>query len=366
MIEIDIEKRVGEFSLVAQLETASNGVTALFGRSGSGKTTLVDMIAGLNSPDSGRISLDNEIMFDSGKGINLPPEKRRLGYVFQEDRLFPHLDVTSNLRYGCRNSIDATEFKKIVDLLGIEHLLARRPASLSGGEKQRVSIGRAILATPRLLLMDEPLASLDAARKDEILRFIEEFSSSLEIPIIYVSHAMDEIIRLADTMVVLSEGRIAATGSVEDITSRLDLRPMTGRYEAGSVIRTIIADHDKRNGLTLLEFVGGKFTVPKIELPIGQILRVRIRARDVSIATVKPQGISINNIFHGTITDIREDRSPFLDVLIDSGVPIWSRITRSSLERLELSQGKQVYAMVKAVAIDRHSLGSIRGDRKAE
>ena len=366
MIEIDVEKRVGDFSLVAKFETASSGVTALFGRSGSGKTTLVDMIAGLTYPDSGRISIDNEVMFDSSERINLPPEKRRLGYVFQEDRLFPHLNVASNLRYGCRNSIDAAEFNRIVDLLGIKHLLARRPASLSGGEKQRVAIGRAILANPRLLLMDEPLASLDSARKDEILRFIEEFSSSLEIPIIYVSHAMDEIIRVANTMVLVSDGRIAATGSVEDITSRLDLRPMTGRYEAGSVIRTRITDHDQRNGLSLLEFVGGTFSVPEIDLPIGQILRVRIRARDVSIATVKPQGISINNIFQGIITDIREDRSPFMDVLIDSGVPIWSRISRSSLERLELSKGQQVYAMVKAVAIDRHSLGSIRGDRKFE
>ena len=204
------------------------------------------------------------------------------------------------------------------------------------------------------------MASLDTARKDEILPFIEEMSSELEIPIIYVSHAMDEIVRLADTLVLMSDGEIAAVGSVEELTSRLDLRPMTGRYEAGSVIGVRVESHGDQDGLTQLNFPSGTFHVPKLDLPIGHELRIRIRARDVSIALEFPNNISIKNILPGEIKEISKDSGDLVDILIDAGAPIWARISRNSINRLKLEPGKRVFAMVKAVAIDRYSMGRKR------
>ncbi|MGB0552470.1 MAG: molybdenum ABC transporter ATP-binding protein [Alphaproteobacteria bacterium] len=364
MIDIDVRKYLGDFRVDAKIEADSSGVIALFGRSGSGKTTLVNMIAGLIRPDAGRIVIDGETLFNSEKQINLAPERRRLGYVFQEDRLFPHMSVAANLRYGMKRYNSKAQFHHIVDILGVQHLLDRQPTHLSGGEKQRVSIGRALLADPQLLLMDEPLASLDSSRKDEILPFIEELSSELNIPIIYVSHAMDEIIRLADMLVLMSDGEIAAVGSVEELTSRLDLRPMTGRYEAGSVINVVISKHDEAEGFTHLTFSGGTFLVPRIELPPGRKFRIRIRARDVSLALDNPQKISINNVFPGVIKELGTGSGDLIDVLIDAGAPIWARVSRSSVSRLELRPGKQVFTMIKAVAIDRYSLGGV-GREKA-
>ncbi len=360
MIDIDVQKTLGSFCLNAKVATDSGGVIALFGRSGSGKTTLVNMIAGLTRPDSGRIVIRGETLFDAEEQIDIPPERRRLGYVFQEDRLFPHMSVSGNLRYGAPPDGPESHFDHIVELLGIRHLLDRRPTNLSGGEKQRVSIGRALLANPRLILMDEPLASLDTTRKDDILPFIEEMSSELEIPIIYVSHAMDEIVRLADTLVLMSDGKIAAVGSVEELTSRLDLRPMTGRYEAGSVIGVRVENHGDQDGLTQLSFPNGTFHVPKLDLPIGHELRIRIRARDVSIALEFPNNISINNILPGQIKEISKDSGDLVDILIDAGAPIWARVSRYSINRLKLEPGKRVFAMVKAVAIDRYSMGRTR------
>jgi molybdate transport system ATP-binding protein len=360
MIEIDVQKQLGDFRLNARFNTSAGGVIALFGRSGSGKTTLVNLISGLAAPDSGIIKIAGETLFDSARSINIPPDKRQLGYVFQEDRLFPHMSVSGNLRYGTPRGGSHLAFDRIVELLGISHILERRPATLSGGEKQRVAIGRALLANPRLLLMDEPLASLDSARKDEILPFIEQLATELDFPIIYVSHAMDEIVRLADTLVLLSEGEIAAVGSVEEITSRLDLRPLTGRYEAGSVISAIVDGHDQVDGLTRLSFTGGILRVPRIEMAVGRELRIRIRARDVSVALNKPKNISINNVFPGIIKEIGEDQGSQIDILIDTGMPIWARVSRYSKKRLNLDVGTPVHVMIKAVAIDRHSLGLSR------
>lgn len=359
MIDIDVQKHAGTFRLSAKIISETAGVTAFFGRSGSGKTTLVNLIAGLAKPDSGHIVIDGVTLFDSGKGIDIPPERRQLGYVFQEDRLFPHMSVMANLRYGKPRTNPEHQFGRIVELLGIRSLLDRRPNTLSGGEKQRVSIGRALLADPRLLLMDEPLASLDSARKDEILPFIDELSAELNLPIIYVSHAMDEIVRLADTLVLISDGEIAAVGPVEELTSRLDLRPMTGRYEAGSVLAVTVAGHDEPDGLTRLSFAGGVFRVPLVDIPVGRELRIRIRARDVSIALSDPKDISINNVFSGEIREISEANSDQADVLIFAGEPIWARISKYSVNRLALTPGKPVYAMIKAIAIDRYSLGGI-------
>jgi molybdate transport system ATP-binding protein len=362
MIEVELQKRLGAFALEARFTAPASGVTALFGRSGSGKTSIVNMLAGLLRPDRGSIALEGEVLFSSAEGVDLPPERRRLGYVFQEGRLFPHYSVRGNLTYGARRDGSAIDFDAVVALLGLSALLERRPGDLSGGEKQRVAIGRALLASPRLLLMDEPLASLDAPRKAEILPFIERLRDELRIPIIYVSHAMDEIIRLADTLVLLAEGKVAAVGTVEELTSRLDLRPLTGRHEAGAVIRTVVAGHDVTYGLSELAFPGGRLRVSRLSLPLGTPVRVRIHARDVALATTRPTGISIRNIVAARVVEIAPDRGPLVDVRLDIGRPeqpvaLWSRITQRAAHELKLAPGCDVFALLKTVALDRSSLG---------
>ena len=363
MIEVDVQKRLGAFELVAQFTAPSSGITALFGRSGTGKTTLVNALAGLIRPDRGRIAIDEEILFSAAENIDRRPERRRLGYVFQEGRLFPHYTVRGNLCYGMPRGTPrdpALSFEAVVELLRLEPLLKRRPHDLSGGEKQRVAIGRALLADPRLLLMDEPLASLDLAHRAEILPFIEQLRDRLRIPIVYVSHAMEEVVRLADTLVLMSEGRVAAVGAVEDLTSRLDLRPLTGRFEAGVVIRASVAGSDLVFGLTELAFPGGRLRVPHLGLPLGTAVRARIRARDVALALDRPKGLSILNVFAGRVVEIAADQGPMVDVRLDIGkpdrpVPLWARITRRSTHDLQLEVGKPVYALVKSVALDRQS-----------
>jgi molybdate transport system ATP-binding protein len=363
VIEIDVEKRLGAFLLEARFAAPATGITALFGRSGAGKTTLVNLLAGLGRPDRGRIAIGGEVLFSSDDGIDVPPERRRLGYVFQEGRLFPHYSVRGNLTYGRRGGArGAIGFDAVVALLGLTALLDRRPGDLSGGEKQRVAVGRALLAEPRLLLMDEPLASLDAPRKAEILPFIEKLRDELRLPVIYVSHAMEEIVRLADTLVLMSDGRIAAVGPVEELTSRLDLRPLTGRYEAGAVIRATVAGHDVTYGLSELAFPGGRLRVSHVALPLGTPVRARIRARDVALATTRPSGISFRNIFAARVTEIAPERAPIVDVRLDIGTPaqpvaLWARVTARAAQELGLTPGREVFALVKTVALDRASYG---------
>jgi molybdate transport system ATP-binding protein len=359
-LEVDVALSRPSFELAASLSTGP-GVTALFGRSGSGKTTLVNMVAGLVRPDRGRIRVDGRALFDSGARIDLPSHRRRVGYVFQEARLFPHLTVRQNLLYGSwfrgRNfrlgSID-----QIVELLGNGELLGRRPASLSGGEKQRVAIGRAVLSDPAMLLMDEPLASLDEARKGEILPYLERLRDGLDLPILYVSHSIPEVIRLATTMIVLSEGKVIASGPVEEVMGQPDLFPAAGRYEAGSVLDAHLVAHDAAFGLTELETAGGLLRVPHLDNPIGSRLRLLIRARDVTIATERPQHISALNILSGRVTALQDDGRPIGEVTIAVGESaIRARITRRSMTQLGLVPGREVFAIVKTVAIDRKSFG---------
>jgi molybdate transport system ATP-binding protein len=362
VIEVEVEKRLGEFHVEARFTAPDAGITALFGRSGVGKTSLVNMLAGLLRPDRGRIAVGGETLFSSADGIDLPPERRRLGYIFQEGRLFPHYSVRGNLTYGAGRRDGAIGFDAVVELLGLGPLLERRPGDLSGGEKQRVAIGRALLASPRLLLMDEPLASLDAPRKAEILPFIERLRDELRLPIIYVSHAMEEIVRLADTLVLLSAGKVAAVGTVEELTSRLDLRPLTGRHEAGAVIRATVAGHDVTYGLSELAFPGGRLRVSRLALPLGTSVRVRVRARDVALATARPTGISIRNIVAARIVEIAPDEGPLVDIRLDIGRPqqpvaLWARITQRAARELNLTVGGEVFALLKTVALDRGSLG---------
>lgn len=359
-LQIDIELRRGKFHLQAAFGCGS-GVTALFGRSGSGKTTLINAIAGIVRPERGRIVVNGEVLFDDEQHVNLATPKRRVGYVFQEGRLFPHLSVRHNLSYGQRLKPAGeryVEFDHVVELLGLENLLERRPAALSGGEKQRVAIGRALLASPRILLMDEPLASLDIQRKAEILQYIELLHQEVRIPIVYVTHAMEEVVRLADTVVLMSEGRSIAAGGVEDIMNRLDLWPLTGRYEAGAVIETVVSRHDPEFDLTTLRFEGGELLVADLDALIGEKVRVRVRARDVSIALQPPAAVSILNILRGRLMEIAQREGPIVDVRIDiGGTLIIARVTKRSIRRLRLEAGQEVYAMIKAISLDRHSFG---------
>jgi molybdate transport system ATP-binding protein len=362
-VEIDVARQLGTFALDARFTTGGR-LTALFGRSGSGKTSLVNIIGGLLRPDRGKVAIDGRVLVDTAAGVFVPMHRRRIGYVFQEPRLFPHFTVRQNLRYG-RWFAPAGErqegFDHVVELLGIGKLLARRPGLLSGGEKQRVAIGRALLASPRLLLMDEPLASLDEARKGEILPYIERLRDEGGVPIIYVSHSVSEVARLASTIVLLADGKVAATGTVAEILGRVDLPSLTGRYEAGAVLEMRVASHDGGYDLTTLFSAAGELRVPRIDLAIGTPLRVRVRARDVMLGLQPPEGLSALNVLAGRIAEIGVRDGPTADVRIDlSGETLLARVTRLTLDRLELRPGRPVFAIIKTVAIDRGSLGQVR------
>jgi molybdate transport system ATP-binding protein len=357
-LDVAIRLQQGSFLLDAQF-VSDAPVTALFGRSGSGKTTLLNAIAGLVRPQRGRIAVGDTVFFDNGSSV--PVQERRVGYVFQEGRLLPHLSVRQNLLYG-RFFTDPREryadFDHIVGLLDLGHLLPRRPHGLSGGEKQRVAIGRALLASPRVLLMDEPLASLDTPRKAEILYYVERLRDEVRVPIVYVSHAIDEVVRLADTVVLLSEGRVAGAGPVAEMAGRMELRPYLGRFEGGAVIETHVAAHDLEWGLARLDFPGGSLYAPDVDALVGEPVRVRIRARDVSLATERPLGVSVQNVVAGSVRAIGEAAGASVDVQVDvAGTPILARVTRKAVADLGLAPGKPVFALIKAVAIDRHSVG---------
>lgn len=370
-VDIAIRHRFGEFDLDIAFAGAVSGVTALFGPSGAGKSATVGAIAGLVRPDAGRIAIDGETVFDAASNLFVPARKRRIGYVFQDGRLFPHLSVGGNLRFGLRRSRrgwargdgargprTTASFDDVVALLGLGALLDRRPVALSGGERQRVALGRALLFGPRLLLLDEPLAALDQGRKAEIIPFLQRLRDEAGIPIVYVSHAIDEIAQLADSVVVLNEGRVAAQGSVFDVTARLDLFPLTGRFEAGSVVAARVVGHDGADGLSELALgadgQGGRLWVPAVAAPTGGVVRLRIRARDVMLALDEPSGISANNVLRGAVADIRVDEGAYADVQVDVGAAkLIARITRRSVARLDLAPGRQVFAVIKSVTVDR-------------
>ncbi len=362
MLDADIRGRNGGFTLNAQLRSEA-GITILFGRSGAGKSTFIDMIAGLRKPDVGVVRVNGQVMFDGSAGIDIAPERRHVGYVFQDARLFPHYSVRGNLEYGLRRrGAEARHFSfdDIVALLELEALLTRRPATLSGGEGQRVAIGRALLSQPSLLLLDEPLSSLDVTSREQLIPFIARIGKDLAMPVIYVSHNIEEVVRLGDVMALMSAGRIIETGTVENIMSRLDLRPLTGRHEAGAVMTATVEGHDAAYGLTILKFADGKrILAPRVDLASGEETRIRIRARDVALALSEPSDSSVLNIFPGTVIESAPSGSEAqVEVSVDIGVPLSARITRKSMEKLDLRPGKQVYAMIKSVAVDRRSVGA--------
>ena len=358
-IAVDVRHRQGGFELAASVESEGR-LTALFGRSGAGKTSLVNIIAGLVRPQHGRVVVEGATLTDTARGLFVPRHRRRVGYVFQEGRLFPHLTVRQNLLYGRWFTARGERYGSldhVVELLGIGPLLERRPARLSGGEKQRVAIGRALLASPRLLLMDEPLASLDEARKAEILPYIERLRDETRIPIVYVSHSVPEVVRLATTIVVLSDGKVAAAGPTREVLSRIDLFPMTGRAEAGAVLEAEIAGHDDAFQLTRLRCAAGELTVPRLGLPVGTPVRIRVRARDVILALARPVGLSALNVLPATVAALGASDGPIVDVRLDcNGEALTARLTRWSVERLELAPGRPVFAVIKSIAFDSRSL----------
>ncbi|MDX9768363.1 MAG: molybdenum ABC transporter ATP-binding protein [Ectothiorhodospiraceae bacterium] len=342
------------FALDMDLRLPGRGVSVLFGHSGSGKTTLLRCLAGLERAHEGRLEFAGEVWQDSERRIFLPTHQRPLGYVFQEASLFPHLSVRRNLEYGRRRTRDAhrVSLEHAIELLGIGHLLDRMPARLSGGERQRVAIARALATSPRLLLMDEPLAALDVKRKKEILPYLERLHDELEIPMIYVTHSPDEVVRLADHVVLLADGQVVADGSLRETMARLDL-PLALTEEAGVVVEATVGDHDDHWHLTRLDFPGGNVRVARRPEAIGHHLRFQIHARDVSLANERIDGTSITNLLPAVVTDIADGDTPaHVHVRLDAGgTPLIARITRQSLARLAIAPGKPMWAQIKSVAL---------------
>jgi molybdate transport system ATP-binding protein len=364
-LSVDIRLPYGAFSLHVAQDFALSGVTGLFGPSGSGKSTLLRVIAGLESNASGRVAMGAEIWQDEHK--HLPPHRRGVGYVFQDTRLFPHLSVRANLEYAFRRArgLGGPGLDEVIGALDLGPLLARRPAEISGGEKQRVAIGRALLAAPKILLMDEPLAALDEARKAEILPYLERLCDQSRVPILYVSHSVAEVARLAQHMVVLRDGRVLRTGPAAEVLSDPEAVPMVGSREAGAVIEArIVAQHD--DGLTELAVSAGTLFLPRIEAAIGDALRLRIPAQDVILSRARPEGLSALNILPVVVTEVKEGEGPGAVVQLQAGSDLLlARLTRRSVAALGLKPGVAAHAVLKSVALAKSDIGTPHAHRSA-
>jgi molybdate transport system ATP-binding protein len=350
-LDIHLRHAFPDFRLEVDM-VLPGGLTCLFGRSGSGKTSIVNAVAGLLKPDKARIVLDGSVLND------LPPHLREVGYVFQDARLFPHLTVTDNLTYGPRVRGRKVEgLARVVDLLGLGALLQRRPGTLSGGERQRVAIGRALLAQPRILLMDEPLAALDEGRKAEILPYVEALRDETGLPILYVSHSLPEVARLATTIAVIEAGRVAALGPAAAILSDPVTAPLLGLREAGAVLTARIAAQEG-DGLTRLETAAGPLWLPRIPGATGRTVRVRIAAQDVILARARPEGLSALNILPATVSALHDGQGPGVLVQLDLGAEfLLARVTRRSALALGLAPGVGVHAVLKSVAVAQADVG---------
>ena len=344
-----------EFTLDVDLRLPGRGVTALFGASGSGKTSCLRCIAGLEQAATGLLEVNGKRWLDTERGLFVPPHRRAVGYVFQDANLFSHLSVRRNLEFGLKR-VPSTKrrvaWDQAVQLLGIEHLLQRSPERLSGGERQRVAIARALLTSPSILLMDEPLAALDHRRKAEILPYLERLHDELEIPLVYVSHAPDEVARLADYLVLLEGGRLIAQGELRDTLARLDL-PTAFSDDAGVVIESEIAEHDPHYHLTRLTFPGGEVLVARREESVGKRLRFRVHARDVSLTLQRAEGTSISNLLPARVEEVAAADTPaHVLVRLDAkGTALLARITRRSADQLGVTPGKVLWAQIKTVAL---------------
>lgn len=342
----------GSLTFDIAFEAPTPGTTVLFGRSGAGKSSIVAAVAGLFRPASGRIAIGDTVLQNGNSFV--PPERRRVGLVFQDARLFPHLNVTANLRYGFRRaSPGPIRFDDVVELLALGPLLDRRPHTLSGGERSRVAIGRALLSQPRLLAMDEPLASLDAQHKAEILPYVARLKHALALPVLYVTHALDEVVRLADTLVLVRAGEVLAAGPLQEILARGDL-PLAARDDAAAVLSATVLAHDPARQLTELAAAGRRLLVPILDASPGGALRVRIPAREVILASTEPQGISVHNVVPGTVRGIVPDQgrhASLVEVALDGG-GLLARVTPDAVARLRLGPGAPVLALIKSMAIE--------------
>lgn len=360
MLHATLRKSQGGFRLDASLDAAPGEVTALFGRSGAGKSTMARLIAGIETADGGRITLGEQVLYDSAAGINLPPHRRQIGLVFQDSRLLPHYSVEGNLRFGLNRTKAAlrfSEFDQVVALLGLGGLLQRRPHSLSGGERQRVAIGRALLASPRLLVMDEPLAALDGARKAELLPFIARLATEFRLPILYVTHASDEILRLAQRMVLLEQGMVVASGRVEAVMGCPAFARAAGSRSLITILPASLIGHDEQHRTSRLRIQGGEISVPRLDLPIGSALRARIAADQVILALEPIKGLSVRNQMAGKIVALSQEDDR-VDVLLDVGCPLHAEITIDACQDLGLATGMTVTALIKGAAIQSFAGGS--------
>ncbi|KWU51969.1 molybdenum ABC transporter ATP-binding protein [Pseudomonas palleroniana] len=357
MMEVRLQLGYSAFALDVDLHLPGRGVTALYGHSGSGKTTCLRCIAGLERAADGFIRINDEVWQDSRKGVFVPPHKRAIGYVFQEASLFPHLSVRANLEFGLKRiprALRRVDMAHATELLGIGHLLDRHPQHLSGGERQRIGIARALLTSPQLLLMDEPLAALDSQRKNEILPYLERLHDELEIPLLYVSHAQDEVARLADHLVLLSDGKALASGPIGETLARLDL-PMALGDDAGVVINGAVSAYDAHYQLLTLQLPDSALSMRVAHAPLapGKQLRIKVQARDVSLSLQAEEHSSILNRLPVTVTQtIEADNSAHVLVRLDAGgTPLLARITRFSRDQLQLRPGQTLWAQIKAVAV---------------
>jgi molybdate transport system ATP-binding protein len=363
-LDVSVAKRLGVLSLDVTFSVPAQGVTALFGRSGAGKSATLGAIAGALRPDRGRIALGDRVLFDSDGGIDVPMERRAIGWVFQDARLFPHLSVRANLDYGARRARgrDAgVRFDEVLSVLGIEPLLARRPARLSGGERQRVAIGRALLSQPSLLLMDEPLSALDAPRRAEILPFLARLKTRFALPILYITHSLAEVVRLADQLVVLDEGRVVAQGALADVLARADLSLLSGRADAAATLDGIVAEHVTARGLSRLRIGEIDLFAPRLHQAIGEPVRAVVLARDVLLARVRPEAISARNILPGRVAGLasRADGAVLVGVALDGGPALLATITADAVQALSLAAGDPVWAILKSVAVEGAAPGGL-------
>jgi molybdate transport system ATP-binding protein len=358
MLRVQLRKRRGDFSLEVDFHAPVPGITALFGRSGCGKSTLISLIAGLLSPDEGRVQLGEDVLVDTGRQYELDARHRRIGVMFQDARLFPHLAVLGNLQYGAkrlpRGSASPIGFDDVVAMLGLGALLTRRPHELSGGEKQRVALGRALLAQPRLLLLDEPLASLDLARREEVLPYFEKLRDTLAIPIVYVSHQFDEVLRLATRVVLLDAGRALADGDLAAVSRHPALREIVGPDAVGAVLAGVVERVDEA-GLTMVRVGDAEFVVDEPASP-GQRIQIQVLARDVIVAASRPAGLSVRNVVAARVLSVTPDvgRAVLVELDIGRTATLLARITSRASEELQLSAGMQVWALIKAVSLRGH------------
>ena len=363
MLRLSVFKRWPGFKLRAQLEAPTPGVVALFGRSGCGKTTVINILSGLLQPDEGRVELDGVVLTDTRERIRIPVERRRIGYVFQDARLFPHLGVMANLRYGLRRAPQAGRaigLDEVLALLGLEPLLGRRPYQLSGGERQRVALGRALLSQPRLLLLDEPLSGLDAARREEVLPYLEKLRDSLAIPMVYVSHQLEEVLRLATHVVLMEAGEIVAAGVLSDISLRPELRAIVGSEAVGAVLDGHVTRVDVAGGMADVQVGGGVLHVSLQDARMGARIRIQLLARDIILATEQPRGLSVRNALEGVISEFADDvgNAVLVKVDIGSGAAVLARVTRHALQELGLRPAMSVWVLVKAVSARGHAFAA--------